>query len=129
MSVFNQEALIQIIDTLKKISKEDLSLDEIKKRILGREINIVIENDRVDLLSPTLLSSFFIKYVTINFDSKYIRETGKEFDKDLIVGIYRVNNSTYELVDINNHKVRVPKKEINVNIKEAPLDVLLSFID
>ena len=129
MSVFNQDSLMQIINGLKKICKEDLTLSETEKKIIGREVNIVIENDKVDLLSPTLLSSFFIRYITIDFDNKFIGETGKHFDKDVIVGIYRVNNSVYELVDINNNKVRVPKDEINVNIKNAPLYVLLSFIN
>lgn len=129
MSVFNQDSLIQVINGLKKICKEDLTLSETEKKIIGREVNIVIENDKVDLLSPTLLSSFFIRYITIDFDNKFIGKTGKYFDKDVIVGIYRVNNSVYELVDINNNKVRVPKDEINVNIKNAPLDVLLSFIN
>ena len=129
MSVFNQDSLMQIIDGLKKICKEDLTLTEAQKKVIGREVNIVIENDKVDLLSPTLLSSFFIRYITIDFYNKFIGETGKYFDKDVIVGIYRVNNSVYELVDINNNKVRVPKDEISVNIKNAPLDVLLSFIN
>ena len=65
MSVFNQDSLMQIIDGLKKICKEDLTLTEAQKKVIGREVNIVIENDKVDLLIPTLLSSFFIRYITI----------------------------------------------------------------
>ena len=129
MSVISQDGLVQLIESLKKLSKEELSLDEIKRKILCREINLTIENDKVDLFSPTLLSSFFIRYVTIEFDSKYIYETGKNFKKDYITQIYRVNNSMYELVDIENNKVKVPKNEISVNIKGAPLDVLLGFIN
>ena len=126
--VINQDSLIKILDSMKTLTKEEMTLDECKKKIIGREVNITIEQDRINLFEASLLASFFIKYVDLEFDNKWIGETGKAFDRDLIFQIYRVNNSTYELVDVNNSKIRIPKNEIKITVRNAPLDVFLGFV-
>ena len=126
--IINQDKLLKIIEEIVK-STEVTTVDEMRKKIQGREINIIFEAEKLDLFSASLLSAFFIKYIDIDFPAKYISDTGKSFDKDLIVSIHRVNNVTYELTDVDNHKIRVPKNEITCTVAKAPLDTLLNLLN
>ena len=47
--VINQDGLIKILDSMKSLTKEEMTLDECKKKIIGREVNITIEQDRITL--------------------------------------------------------------------------------
>ena len=126
--ILDQEKLYKLIDELFNVTGVN-TVDEIKKKIQGREINIIIEAEKLDMFSASLLSAFFIKYIDIDFPTKYISDSGKPFDKDLIVSINRVNNATYELVDVDNHKLRIPKNKITCTVAKAPLDTLLSLLN
>lgn len=126
--IIDQEKLLKIIDEFIK-GTDVKTLDEMRKKVQGREINIIIEAEKLDLFSASLLSAFFIKYIDLKFPDKYILDSGKPFDKDLIVSIHRVNNVTYELVDVDNHKIRVPKNEITCTIANAPLDTLFDLLN
>ena len=117
--ILDQEKLYKLIDELFNVTGVN-TVDEIKKKI---------EAEKLDMFSASLLSAFFIKYIDIDFPTKYISDSGKPFDKDLIVSINRVNNVTYELVDVDNHKLRIPKNEITCTVAKAPLDTLLSLLN
>ena len=126
--ILDQEKLYKLIDELFNVTGVN-TVDEIKKKIQGREINIIIEADKLDMFSASLLSAFFIKYIDIDFPQKYISDSGKTFEKDLITSIHRVNNVMYELTDVDNHKIRIPKNEITCTVAKAPLDTLLSLLN
>lgn len=123
--IVKQNEVRLMFQELKKRFGGNATIDEVIKRTINNDINFKHENDTVDLLQANLLSSFWIRNVIVELNPKLILGN---FDAEAIVGIYRVNNAVFELIDIENHKLRVKKEDISVKVCKVPLDVFLSFI-
>lgn len=126
--VITQDKLCLIVDLLRKMSKDSMTLEEIEKKVQNREINLLIENDEINLLEPNLLSGFFIRNVLVDVDFKVISEQNPYFDLDMLVSIKKINNFNFELTDINNKKLKVHKDKIKVSLRKVPLDTFLNLI-
>lgn len=123
--ICNQNEVRMIFQELKKRFGGKATIDEVIKRTMNNDINFKHENDSVDLLQANLFSSFWIRNVLVELNPKVLLGN---FDPEAIVGIYRVNNQVFELIDIENHKIRVKKEDISVKVSKVPLDVFLSFV-
>lgn len=126
--VINQDELSKIFELMQKNMKES-SISDCCKKIQSREINIVLERNEVDFMKPNLLSSFFIKNIELVIDRQDIIDNNPSFELDMLVCIRDISKTSYELVDFNNQKLRLPKTKVRAKMKEAPLEVFLNIIN
>lgn len=108
---------------------ELVTIDELAKKVINRDLNYETEDKCVDITEPSLVSSFFINNVDINVDKDLLKSIDKDFDLDLLIKITQANSDEYELVDYNRRKVRVPLKEVTISMKEnIPFELFMKLL-
>lgn len=108
---------------------EPVTIDELAKKVINRDLNYETEDKCFDITEPSLISSFFINNVDIDVDKKLLKELNKDFDLDLLVKITQANSEEYELIDYNRKKVRVPLKEVTISMKEnIPFELFMKLL-
>ena len=122
---FGQNDIRALFMELRKKFGGSATLDEVIKRTANCDINFKKETPQLDLLQANLLSAFWIKNVDITINPEVLLGS---FDPQAIVGIYRVNTGIFELIDLENKKIRVSREDLSVKVKKVPLDVFLSFV-
>lgn len=108
---------------------EPVTIDELAKKVINRDLNYETEDKCFDITEPSLVSSFFINNVDINVDKDLLKSIDKDFDLDLLIKITQANSDEYELVDYNRRKVRVPLKEVTISMKEnIPFELFMKLL-
>lgn len=108
---------------------EPVTIDELAKKVINRDLNYETEDKCFDITEPSLVSSFFINNIDINIDKELLKSINKDFDLDLLIKIKQANADEYELVDYNRRKVRVPLKEVSVSMKEdVPFELFMKLL-
>lgn len=108
---------------------EEITIDELAKKVINRDLNYETEDKCFDITEPSLVSSFFINNIDINVDREMLKKINKNFDLDLIVKIKQVNSEEYELLDYNRQKVRVPLNEVEVSMKgSVPFELFMKLL-
>lgn len=108
---------------------EPVTIDELAKKVINRDLNYETEDKCFDITEPSLVSSFFINNIDINIDKELIKSIDKDFDLDLLIKIKQANAEEYELVDYNRKKIRVPLKEVSVSMKEdVPFELFMKLL-
>lgn len=108
---------------------EEITLNELCKKIINRDLNYVTEKKEFNLGEPSLAAAFFINNIDVLCDEGLIKSLNKDFDLDLLINIKQVNSKEYELVDYNKRKVRVPIETVTICTKSnIPLELLLKII-
>lgn len=130
--VVDQNSLVDILEKLfKKLGVTDKSItcDELIKKVINKNLTYSVQPKGIDLLSPDLLSAFFIKNMKMIVDEEKIKELNYKFDPEMIVKAVRCNNDIYELTDINRQKVKLHKKFLKIDTrKPIDLDVFLKVM-
>lgn len=108
---------------------DDITINELVKKIINRDLNYTLEKKEFDLSEPTLISAFFINNIIVDCDKDLLYASNKNFDLDLLFKITQVNSKEYELIDANKNKVRVNKDKVTVSMKkEIPIDLFMSVL-
>lgn len=132
--VMNQNELSNIFCKIgKKLNirgDENITIDELVKRIINKDLNYSLEKKTFDLTEPSLLSAFFINNVIVDCDREILRKSNKNFDLDLLYKINQINGDKYELIDFNRNKVKVCADDINFVIKnKIPVDLFMKILN
>ena len=108
---------------------ENVTINELAKKVINRDLNYVTEGKCFDITEPSLVSSFFINNIDIDVDKELLKKIDKDFDLDLLIKIRQANTDEYELVDYNRRKVRVPLKEVTISMKEnIPFELFMKLL-
>ena len=122
-------------DTLKKMFENikaeicectngELLIDEMIKKIDNKDLCFVEKKNEIDLLSPSITSSFFINFINLFHIDKRGQKT------KIIFKSMSILDGVVEVVTLGGNKITYKEKELCVSLKpEIPLNVLMTVIN
>ncbi|MGL6099849.1 MAG: hypothetical protein ACRC0G_09530 [Fusobacteriaceae bacterium] len=108
---------------------EEITLNEIMKKVQNQNLNYQNHDIEIDLLEPCFKNGFFVR----NCELEYERISTINFDHNLVVGAKFLSKKTVQLKDLYGRKLNVNHDlenddYIKVKVKEVPLCTYMKLV-
>jgi hypothetical protein len=126
--VLDYDQINQVIQNIAdkfNLNTSEESIDKLIQKVENNNYYCTVECKELHILTPTVKNGFFFKNTDIVFNNKFL-VFGK-FDPSMIIKA-KVVKDRFQFTDINGNKFECHKSEVNIKIKELPLDLFMTLL-